>query len=134
MIFSKHHKPTKAFIGLLILSLCLMPLLGLHIHLPATHIGEELHSHATETHGFHIHASQHDNIDIEPGHPSDSPQVDLELETQLHKIIKILALFGLAFILLPVGIGRIIIRRHNYVSPFYKHFEIYCAMRRGPPA
>ena len=123
-----------ACIGLLIFSLSMLPLLGLHIHLPTAHMGNELHYHNAETHGFHVHVSQHDNIDVEPAHPSDTPQINLELDTQLHKHLKILALLALGFILLNrYSDGVITLPRRNYFPPITEFFEIFRAMRRGPP-
>ena len=133
MKIASHSARTKALLGLLMLSLCMMPLLGLHIHLPEAHTGDELHLHQTEMHGFHVHTSQHDNIDVEAGHLSNSPQINLELESQLHKIIKILGLFCLVFSLISSSLVRVILQRHHYVVPVSHFFEIFRAMRRGPP-
>ncbi len=133
----KRTKPAsfnKYLIGILILSLCMMPLLGLHIHLPKTHMGTELHSHHTETHAFHLHGSQHDNIDLEIDHLSDTQQINLEIDVQLHKIIKILALITLALIFLSGFIAYTAITRRHYIPPCHNPFEIFRAMRRGPPA
>lgn len=134
----KTRTPNKfrhLLIGLLIVSLAILPLLGLHIHLPESHMGTDYHQHHAETHAFHVHVTSHDNIDVEPGHPSDSNEVNLSLEIQLHKILKLLALVGISILLLTFyQVKRVISIRKTYLVPFIAFYEIFVAMRRGPPA
>lgn len=127
-------KYRNCLVGLLILSLCMMPLLGLHLHLPATHMGDELHSHAVETHGFHLHATSHDSIDIEPMHQSDTLQISLDVESQLHKVIQLLALVTLLVLVMAAFAARMISTVSNLVIPLQSSFEVFLAMRRGPPS
>ena len=128
-------KYKSQLVGLLLVSLVVMPLLGLHVHVDETHQGTDTHQHQAETHAFHVHLSSHDSIDAEPGHPSDTPQIELGLDTQLHKITKVLALLGLVLMLLAGFHGRVIRLPHpKYEVPINHSFEIYNAMRRGPPA
>lgn len=132
----KHPRPAtfkQAFIGLLCLSLCLLPLLGLHIHLAATHQGSELHSHHAETHGFHVHTTQHDNIDIEAEHLSDTQKIDLDTDTRQVKVFKVLALIALAIMFLAGFITSRSITQFNYIVPLLNPFEIFRALLRGPP-
>jgi len=124
----------NSLVGVLILSLCIMPLLGLHIHLSATHMGNELHSHAAEMHGFHMHTSSHDSIDAEPSHQSDTQQISLDMDSTLYKIIKVLALVTLLVLFSAPFIARVINTVSNFIIPIRTFFEIFLAMRRGPPA
>ena len=124
----------KCIVGMLILTLCLMPLLDLHIHLPETHMGAALHSHHAETHGFHLHASQHDNIDVEIEHQSDTKQINLDVDTRLVKVFKFLTLISLAIIFLNSFNAISSLIRLNYINPFQNPFEIFRALLRGPPA
>ena len=124
----------NSLVGLLVLSLSIMPLLGLHIHLSATHMGDELHSHAAEMHGFHLHTSSHDSIDTEPGHQSDTRQISLDMDSPLYKVIKVLALVMLLVLLSVLFITRVISTVSYFVIPIRSCFEIFLAMRRGPPA
>lgn len=126
----------KALIGSIIVSLCLMPLLGmgLHIHLPEVHMGSDLHAHHAETHAFHLHASQHDNIDTEAQHPSDTQQVNIEIDSRLNKLVKFLALFCLSFIFITGFITLQRIVQVDYRVPVRYRFEVFTSLLRGPPA
>lgn len=124
----------KVLIMLLSLSLSMLPLLGLHIHLPGTHHEHGSHTHQAETHIFHLHTSGHDNIDNETGHPSDTPQVNLDIDTRLGKIFQFLGFIALACLLL---VGFITVRSSiccNYSPPCLISFQIYRDLIRGPPA
>ncbi|MDH5407903.1 MAG: hypothetical protein OEZ33_02080 [Gammaproteobacteria bacterium] len=127
----KLHRPF--LISLLIVSLGMMPLLGLHIHLPETHSDTAPHTHQSETHGFHIHTSQHDNIDVEEAHRSDTTEINLDLDAQIHKIIKILAFVASLFIFILWQFEKIQPIRIRFIPPCRSLFEPYSAMRRGPP-
>ena len=126
----------NSLIGVVILSLCMMPLLGMgmHIHLAEIHMGHDLHGHDTETHGFHLHKSSHDNIDIDAQHLSDTQQIDIEQDSRLNKVFKLLALFSLVVIFLTGFVTARAVTLSDYAPPLRDTFEIFNSLLRGPPA
>lgn len=97
-------------------------------------MGTVPHFHQVETHGFHLHISQHDNIDISASHHSDTQEISLDVETHYLKIIKVLAIVFLTLFILSIVYRKISIVRIFYFPLFKKPFEVVYAMRRGPPA
>ena len=131
---SPNISPNKALIGILILCLSMLPLLGLHIHLPASHMGTDTHFHQAETHGFHLHTTQHENVFVDGEHSNDSQSVKLVIDTRLLKIVKIFAIVVLFITLLSAFITCRTITLFNYDTPVLNPFEYFRALLRGPPA
>ena len=131
---SLSHK--SGLTALLILAVCLMPLLGMgkHVHLAETHMGAELHSHHAESHGFHMHGSQHDNIDIDESHPSDSQEVALDVDIRVMQLAKLIALVCLAIVFHLRFVKTSPVIRPDYSPPIKNIYEIFSALLRGPPA
>ncbi|MDH5181019.1 MAG: hypothetical protein OEZ39_14215 [Gammaproteobacteria bacterium] len=122
-------------LSLLLPALLLIPLFGLHFHLPTAHSDQTPHTHQAETHLFHLHKSAHDNIDVEEAvdHANDGKEVNLDQDTRYTKLFQFLCCIALFFCLLIVlQLSGTQHHAHYFVS-FKPRFEIFRNLLRGPP-
>ncbi|MBI3774805.1 MAG: hypothetical protein HY273_04500 [Gammaproteobacteria bacterium] len=89
----------RTMIGYLIVAMVMASLVSAHVHLPESHTGPELHSHAAEIHFAHFE-SGHDSFDE---HASDATAVDINdaaSTTGIYKILDVVAIVAALLFLL----------------------------------
>ncbi len=101
----------RTMIGYLVVTMIMASLMSAHVHLPESHAGPDLHSHATEIHFAHFE-SGYDSFD-DPA--SDATAVDIDdaaSTTGVYKILDIAAIVAAMLFLLAVP------SRREYRVPF----------------
>lgn len=124
----------RTMIGYLIVAICMVSLVGTHVHLSENHTGPDFHLHEMELHFTHFE-SGHDSPGKHVPHTTDATTVDVKSEigtTRAYKILDVAVLAAAILILLVVPF-RTEYRLPSYTTPYRSHPHYSPLQARAPP-